>query len=533
MMKKSNYPLNEHPHITSLKQLVYMQAENKPNHAAFQYMLNKKIVTVTYDNFKTDIELLGTYFYSEGIRDKKIALIGENSYEWILTYFAAVIGSNIIVPIDKELSESDICDLASRCNADILIYSDVYSDIATAAQNKNIISKILNMNDFPLFLQKGAELLGNGFNDFINNKIDENAVCSIIFTSGTTGKPKGVMLSQKNLATDVVGSCENVYIAGSSLLTLPLHHTFAFSTSVLAMMFYGVTIFINKSLRTFTKDMQTFKPQNMFVVPLYVETMYKRIWQTAEEQGKDKLLKRIITVSNILRKFRIDIRQKLFKSVLVGFGGNLNLIVSGGAAIDKKYIKAFDDIGILVLNGYGITECSPVVAVNRNEYYKAETVGLPLPCCDVKMVAGEICVKGDNVMLGYYEDEEANKEAFYDEYFRTGDLGYLDNDGFLHITGRKKNLIILSNGKNVSPEELEEKILNIPNVIEAVAYGKEDIIAVDIYAENTDNIQAAITELNKTLPMYKQIQKVYFRDTEFDKTTTKKIIRRDYHAVED
>lgn len=520
------YPLNVHPKITNLKQLIYMQAENKPYHPAFQYMRNNQCITIIYEDFRQDIEMLGTYFYSENLHNAKIAVIGENSYEWILTYFATILGSNIIVPIDKELSDNEIYCLMNSCKVNLLIYSPSYFNIAEELKNRHIVDKILNMKDFSVLMKKGAELVSRGVTDFIDNKIDEEAVCSIIFTSGTTGSPKGVMLSQKNFASDIVGACENVYIKGTSLLTLPLHHTFAFSTSVLAMLFYGVPIFINSSLRTFMNDMKMSKPQNMFLVPLYVETMYKKIWQTAAEQKKDKLLCIMIKTSNLLRKVGIDLRRKLFKSVLSAFGGNLDLIVSGGAALDEKYISGFDDIGIQILNGYGITECSPVVAVNRNRHYKKNSVGLPLSCCDIKIIDNEICVSGKNVMMGYYEDKKATDEIFDGEWFRTGDLGYLDKDGFLYITGRKKNLIILNNGKNVSPEELEEKILNIPDVIEVIVYLENNLITAEVYSENSENIRAEINTLNKSLPVYKQIQKVKFRNSEFEKTTTKKIKRR-------
>lgn len=457
----------------------------------------------------------------QAIKDSKIALIGENSYSWILSYFSVVNGGNIIVPIDKELPNEDIADLIKQSGAVALIYADTYRDIAEEHGHL----KLFNMKEFDAYISEGEKLINDGNKDFVDYEIDNKKLCSIIYTSGTTGKPKGVMLCHKNFAADIISSCENVlYIAGSSMLTLPLHHTFAFSTSVLSMLLKGVTIPINSSLRTFKQDLKDFKPQNMFLVPLYVETMYKNIWTTADEQGKTKLLKTTLKISNALRKVGIDIRRKVFKSVLDTFGGELDLIVSGGVPINEKYIKCFDDLGIKVLNGYGITECSPVVAVNRNENPVNDSVGLILSCNEVKEKGGEILVKGDNVMLGYYEDDGATKDAFDDGWFKTGDLGYI-KDNHLFITGRKKNLIILSNGKNVSPEELEEKIRLIENVIEVLVYAENDAITAEIYAGNTDNIQNSINELNKSLPLYKQVSKVKFRDTEFVKTTTKKIKR--------
>lgn len=308
------------------------------------------------------------------------------------------------------------------------------------------------------------------------------------------------------------------------MLTLPLHHTFAFSAGVIAMLLYGRTICINASLRTFKEDLMLYKPQNICVVPLYVDTMYKNIWNTVKEQHRDKLLKGMLTLSRMLQKADIDIRRKLFKSVLEGLGGRLDLIISGGAPINEKYIQFFYDIGVTVLNGYGITECSPVVAVNRNKCFITDSAGLILSCNKVKVQDSEILVRGDNVMLGYYKDEDATAEAFEDGWFRTGDLGYIRDD-YLFITGRKKNLIILDNGENVSPEELESRIQDIPGVEEVVVYSQNHAITAEIYAQETGNIQEKIMELNKILPRYKQIQKVKFRKREFEKTTTKKIKR--------
>ena len=514
-----NYELNETPHIENLKELVKLRTQ-MPNKIAFQYKKRKEIINVTAMQFKNEIEYLGTYLYNCGLKDSKAALIGENSYQWILSYFAVVTGGNVIVPIDKELSNEDIAGLIKQSGANALIYADTYSDVAKEHGHL----KLFNMKEFEAYISAGKNLIDRGDKSFVDYKIDNRKLCSIIYTSGTTGRPKGVMLCQKNFAADIISSCENVYIAGTSMLTLPLHHTFAFSTSVLSMLLKGVTIPINSSLRNFKQDLKDFKPQNMFLVPLYVETMYKNIWAAADEQGKTRLLKIMFKISNILRKTGIDIRRKIFKSVLDVFGGELDLIVSGGAPINEKYIKFFDDLGITVLNGYGITECSPVVAVNRNRCPVSGSAGLILSCNQIKEKDGEILVKGDNVMLGYYEDEQETNEAFDGEWFKTGDLGYV-KDNYLFITGRKKNLIILSNGKNVSPEELEEKIQQIENVIEVLVYAQNDKVTAEIYAERTAEIKNQINELNKTLPIYKQIQNVKFRAAEFDKTTTKKIKR--------
>ncbi len=511
------YPLYTHPALKDFRQLLDWRARETPNNIAFRYKNKSHIVSVTYAQFRTEVDALATFFHARGFRDEKIAVLGENSYPWILTYFAAVLSGNIIVPIDKELPTEDMISLLQRCGATALVYSSNYEDVAQAAQAAGAIEAAFSMAEFPAILESR--------HDPASAISDENAVCAIIYTSGTTGDPKGVMLTQKSLMVDTVAACQNVYIAGSSMLTLPLHHTFAFTTSVLAMLVYGVPICINKSLRTFQADMKAYQPQNMFLVPLYVETLYKGIWKAVREQKKERLLRVLIKINNLLRKCGLDVRRKLFRSVLEQFGGKLNLIVCGGAFLEQRYIDGMEEIGVQVLNGYGITECSPVVAVNRNRWAKPGSIGLPLPCCEVQIQDGEICVKGDLVMAGYFQDEAATAEAIQDGWFHTGDLGYLDEDGFLFITGRKKNLIILSNGKNVSAEELETQILQISGVEEVIAYGEDGHITAEIFSETPEGIQEKITALNQRLPPYKRIQRVKFRDTPFEKTTTRKIKR--------
>lgn len=533
----TNYPLYEHTHITNVKQLIEENARRTPDHLAFRYLFQKEVKSVTYKQFYEDVIGLGLFLRRQGFQNRKIALLGENSYDWILTYFATVLSSNIIVPIDKELSDDEIGNLLSFCDAEVLIHSELFANTVQKMFRKGQVQKVFSMKNFPTFFESVKGIAPDEkatFQEdiavFQKEEVDEDAVCSIIFTSGTTGKPKGVMLSQRNLMADAFASARYVYLSGPSLLTLPLHHTFAFTAGVLGVSIYGLPICISKSLRTFKSDLQTFKPQHIFLVPLYVETLHKTIWNTARQQKKGKLLKALIMFSNLARKCGLDFRKKLFHSILEQFGGNLELLVSGGAPLSSRFAKGLEDIGIQVLNGYGITECAPVVAVNRNQYCRNESVGLPLSCCDVKIEDGEIWVKGANVMLGYYHDEAATRETLEDGWFKTGDLGYLDEDGFLYVTGRKKNLVILSNGENVSPEELEEKLQVIEHVQEVIVYEKDGSLAAEIYVENEEEIQnkihESILELNRKLPAYKRIQRIFFRDSEFEKTTTKKIKRQ-------
>ncbi len=519
-MKMKYKPLQKKLELNNFKDLIEFRA-NSSNKIAYKYRLKKEVIEITAEQFKQHIEFFGTYLYNCDVKNTKVALIGENSYEWIVSYFAIVNGGNVVVPLDKELSPEDIKELITRSNCSALVYADSYSDIA----EDNSELKTYSMKDFAKFYEEGRKIIDGGNTEYLDYVPDGDAMSSIIFTSGTTGKPKGVMLSPKNMIADINAAGSISSLAGDTLLTLPLHHTFAFSTSVIANIMFEGTTAINASIRNFKKDLAEFKPRNICVVPLYLESLYKNIWNGAKEQKKDKLLKVMIKISNILRKVGIDLRRKLFKSILDNLGGNLDLLVAGGAPISDVYTKGFDDLGITVLNGYGITECSPVVSVNEYGNLVLGSVGVVCDCCEIKIKDGEILVKGENVMLGYFGDEKATEEAFDDGWFKTGDLGHLEGN-ILFITGRKKNLIILSNGKNVSPEELEDLILTNSNADEVIVSAEGDYIGAEIYAENREGIQEAINELNKKLPSYKQIQKVTFRDTEFEKTTTKKIKRK-------
>ena len=507
--------------VTDIYRLLAIRAKYTPDDILFQYSEKKKVVAVTVKEFWSDVNSLRTYLMARGIGDgKRVALIGENSYRWIISYFAVVLSGAIIVPLDKDLDVESQAKLLTRCHVDMIICSRMYRDIPEELVKRGVdMGECLVMNRIPAIIAEHASNIAK------MPPVDPDKVCTIIFTSGTTGDPKGVMLTQRNIASDALAAIWSLWISGSSVLTLPLHHTFGFTVGVLSAYIEGYPIFISKSLRTFMKDVKEFGPDNLVVVPLYVEAMYKNIWKTARENGADVRLRHAIAISNILRKTGIDMRKRLFSSVLEEFGGNLTTIICGGAFLDQKYIDFMDALGVHVLNGYGITECSPVVTVNRNNQFRSHSVGLPLPGCEVRVIDGEICVRGDNVMDGYFNDEASTSEVMPDDWFHTGDLGHFDRDGFLYITGRKKNLIILSNGENVSAEELENQIINIDSVDEVIVRQEGEDIVAEIYAEVRTGIEDAIELLNRKFPPYKRISRVLFRDTMFERTTTQKIKR--------
>lgn len=526
-----NYPLYSNLLQASLKDLVVFCAEKYGDKPAFQYADCKTDISISFAQFKSQVERLGTYLYDVGYHNCHIAVFGENSYEWILTHFAVTCGKNVIVPIDKDLGAEQIAELLRDSDCVAMFYSNGYSDIIEKLLRMGLQISFHNMKNIPDMLTKGDQLIRDGEREYLNVVVDKDDLASIVYTSGTTGKSKGVMLTHFNFSSCAHGACCNILNTGPVLLILPLHHTFGLVASVFSVMYYGNPVCINKSLKRLSADFQKYQPQLMFVVPMVLETLYRTIWNTAKKQGKDKSLRVLVRASDILLKCGIDLRKHLFMSVLSSFGGNLDMIVSGGAPLDEKYVQAFRSFGITVLNGYGITECGPVVAVNRNKFAVPGSVGIPLCCNEVQITEnGEILVRGSNVMRGYYHNDYENQQVFSDGWFRTGDLGTIDKFGALHITGRIKNLIILGNGENIAAESIEQLVYAIPYVKEVIAYGKDDAIVAEMFlddeiADAKERIYEDIKAINQKLPLVRNIGKIVIRDTEFPKTTTKKIKR--------
>ena len=493
--------------------------------------------TKSFRAFSEDIDALGTTMFHQGLRDCRVAVLGGNSYEWIVSYFAIANGGNAVVPLDRDLPAADLAPLLENSGCAALIYAAEYEDMLPLFQSGNGPRRYIRMDEIGAMIAEGRRLIESGGEAYTGCPLAPDSLAAIVYTSGTTGKSKGVMLTHGNMTADALSICRMSGGAGSCVLTLPLHHTFGLLGGVIIPLLFGVGDYISASIRNTQKDMAKTRATVMFFVPAFMEVLYKKIWESAEETGRAGKLRTGLKLSRALLKLGIDVRRKLFKDVLDVLGGGLNLIVCGGAPLSERIVSDFRAMGVDVLNGYGITECSPVVSVNPN-YPKNRigSVGKPLDCCRVRIDApdengvGEIQVKGDNVMVGYYGDVEATAAAFTGSgWFKTGDLGYLDKAGYLYVTGRIKHLIILSNGKNVSPEELEEKIKRLPGVLETAVYGADDKIVAEIYADGEagpqaeETIRAAVSAMNRELPHYKQIGVVNFRGTEFPKTTTMKI----------
>lgn len=542
-MKNKEYPLYNIPYLPDLRAAISYVADKYENRNAFRIPARGKGSDVykSFREFYNEIEQLGSYLMHLGLSGDRVAVLGENCYNWIVSYFAVTNSGNTALPLDRELSPEEHLDMIEACSCRAVICSSSYSDyIDYFKENSKSADIFIVMNDLPKYIDEGKKLIDSGFDAFGHLSVDEDSLAAVVFTSGTTGKSKGVMLSHKNIASDAVSVCRNTCAFGRGILVLPLHHTFSITTNVLCELIYGDCIYAVTSLRTIQRDMQKDKTTLLIAVPALVETMHKKILESAESKGSLEKMKKAMKLSNFLLKFGIDLRKKLFKEVKDAFGGELEIIICGGAALSPKIESDFTSWGFNMICGYGITECAPVASVNRNEHQKPGSVGLPVGCNEIRITdadengIGEIQIKGSNVFSGYFGAEEENKKSFTeDEWFKTGDLGYIDNDGFVFITGRIKNLIILTNGKNVSPEELETKLLDeIPYISEVVVFADCDSLMAEIYPNTekypdaAEKLREAVNEFNRNMPAYKKIKDTIIRTEPFPKTTTMKIKRR-------
>lgn len=567
-----NYPIYKTTFIDDMRSLVEEAAQNFPDSIAISYKENywdKEVKKVTFTQWRDDVRNLGTALISHGLREQNIAIVGENSYGWCCSFFGVMAIGSVTVPVDKELPIEDIDGIITTTGCKAVIFGKASEGkIKEILQNGGLktvetlipIAQVSKIEESDLDgkalislseLQKnGSELYAGGNDSYYDYKIDVNKLASIVFTSGTTGKGKGVMLTQANIGLDMTLGMYNFDITRKTLHVLPPHHTFGSTVNYVGHLSQGCEVYISSGIKHVSDEIREQQPTHLILVPAFLEVMNRKIWTTARKSGKEGILKAMMKVSDLLRKVGIDLRKKLFASVLSAFGGKLELIICGGAKLDEEIINTFDSLGITILNGYGITECSPLISANRNEYRKPGSVGTPILACRVKIDnpdengEGEICVKGPNVMLGYYNNPEATAEVFdKDGFFHTGDYGKLDEEGWIYITGRKKNLIILSNGKNVYPEEIEADLQKVEGVAEVVVYAGESRVQKDkitIVAEifpdadllkdkGITDMQAYfedhVKSLNAKMPPYKAVKRVKLRDSEFQKNTSRKITR--------
>ncbi len=558
-MKKSEYSYREVKKFGSVAEMVSLAEQEAGDKIAYKFRENGEIRSVTYKEFRKTTLSIGTALMDMGVLDKHIAMLGENSYNWICVYLSVLQGNGVFVPIDKELAAEPMCHVLNESDSEVLFYTKRFSGFVKENRDKFPKVKTFIAIDeeedaeealsYKKLIERGRAIYDGGNHAFKSIEKDVRDMRMLVYTSGTTGVAKGVMLSEYNLVSSVYYGMQVSSIFGTGLSVLPYNHTYEAIPGILVAIHFHVTLCINENLKTVLKNLTVYKPDYIYLVPAFVEVFYRKVWSTARAQGKEKGLKMLIKISNALRKIGIDKRRTLFKSVHEAFGGNLKKIVCGGAPLRQELGEFFDAIGISLTNGYGITECSPLVSVNHDTYNDCTTVGLPLPCCEIKLEDvdedgnGEICVKGDVVMMGYYKKPDITAEVLSEDgWFRTGDYGRMNDMGRLIISGRKKNIIILENGKNIFPEEIEEYILLIPYVEEAIVYGVknkegiEESLSCQVFlskdklsemeiSDGAARVKADIAEALRPLPVYKHVKNVIVRDEAFEKTTSNKIKR--------
>lgn len=560
-----NVVLYKTKEFSNIREIIANAVEKYPNNNAFiiKNSENGKVEykNITYKQMQEDVNCLGTALIHLGLENKRVAVISSNRYEWAVSYLAVLNGVGVVVPLDKSLPHGELESLLQRSKSNAVIFSKDYAETMSNIKKHNTqIEKFISMDEkedgefvsLTKLIELGKNLIEQGNNDYMNSNIDNENMSIILFTSGTTSVSKAVMLSHKNIASNInsLNSIVKVYDTDVNMAFLPLHHTFG-STGLLFFLANGVTNVFCDGLRHIQKNLKEYKVSVFVCVPLLLEAMHKKIIKEIEKQGKQNIVKIGKVISKVLLKVGIDVRKKIFKDILDNLGGNIRMVVSGAAGIDKTVAMDFNDFGIRTIQGYGLTETSPVLVAENDKYIKYGSVGFALKDVEIDIYEpneqgiGEIIAKGPNVMLGYYENEEATNEVLVNGWFHTGDLGYIDKQGYLFITGRKKNVIVMKNGKNIYPEELEMLIAKLPYVAENMVFGiptkEEDLdLAVKIvynqeyieekYPNKTQEelkeiIWKDIKQINKTMPPYKYIRELIITDEPMIKTTTQKIKR--------
>ena len=547
----------------NIKQIIEHSAKVYGNKAAFIIKNeNKEKIKVSYKEFLDDINAFGTALYDLGYKGKRVAIIGKNRYEWVVAHLANQFGGMISVPLDKDLQYEEFESSLIRSKAEVIVFDSKLSDLVMKVKDEGktnlkeyiVMSESQEFINVPSLIKKGRQLIENGYDEFLNYKIDEKAMSILLFTSGTTSQSKAVMLCQKGIAANcyALQLVEDVHYYDNNIAFLPFHHIFG-STCIVYMLAQGVTTSFPDGLRYIKQNLKEYGISVFVGVPILTEAIYKAIIKEVDKQGKTKLVNTMIKICNFLLKFKIDVRRIVFKSILKELGGKLRLMVVGGAAQDPEVIKGFDNFGITTVQGYGLTETSPVVAAENYFIRKPGSVGRRMPNVEIAIDnpdedgIGEVICKGPSIMLGYYEMEEKTKEVLKDGWFHTGDIGYIDEEECLFLTGRNKSMIVLKNGKKVFPEELETLVNRLDLVKECMVYGLEDeedkndvklsikVVYDDEYIkEKYDGkedkeldkiLWEQIKEINTSFPRYKHIQNMTTTHTELIKTTTKKIKR--------
>lgn len=561
-------PIHEYMKFEDLKDMLEKSGKAFGDKTA--YILKREDGTkyeVTHKEFRSQIDALGTALINMGLKGKRIAVISDNRYEWGLAYLAIVAGTGVVVPLDKALPNNEIESLIKRSEVEAVFYSNKYEEIMNklmkekSTKLKFLISMDLDKKENGIYseselIEEGRKLIDEGNKEFIDAKINNEEMGIMLFTSGTTSVSKAVMLSHKNIVSNLMDIAATIKVDENDVFLsfLPLHHTFECTVGFLYPVSKGSTIVFCDGVRHIAENMKEYQITAMISVPILYEAMYKKVMKGIEKKGKLGAVQKGIKISRFLLKFGIDIRKKLFKEIHDNLGGKLRILVAGGAALDPEAERGFNDLGITMLQGYGMTETSPVIAAEDDKYRRLGSIGKAFPSLDVKLEdvneegIGELMVKGPTTMLGYYNNEEATKDTIEpDGWLHTGDLAKIDKDGFIYISGRKKFVIVLKNGKNIYPEELEALVNKIEGVKESFVYGKPEddgdykICAKlqydkdeikEIYNEDNEEkikeiLWQEVKRINKTMPTYKYIKEITLTQEPFIKTTTQKIKRNE------
>ena len=562
-------PIYKYFEITDLKDMLKKSGELYGDRPAYVYKTDKpdEYKTISHKEFRDDINALGTSLINLGLKDKRIAVISDNRYEWCTAYLAAVTGTGVIVPLDKALPENEIDSLINRSEVEAIFYSNKYDEIMNKLRKENstkiefFISMDLEEKKDGVYSQseltkEGKERIENGDTRFLDAKIDADKMSIMLFTSGTTAKSKAVMLSHKNICANLMDIVRTIEVTKEDrfLSFLPLHHTFECTVGFLHAAYKGALTAFCEGIRHIGDNIKEYHISAMISVPILYEAMYKKVLKSIEKKGKLDEVNKGIAISNALLKLKIDIRKKLFKEIHDSLGGKVRIFVAGGAALDPETERGFNQLGFKMYQGYGLTETSPVIAAEDDKYQKIGSIGKAFPSLDVKLEdvndegIGELLVKGPSVMIGYYNNEEATKEVLDKKgWLHTGDLATIDKDGFIYISGRKKYVIVLKNGKNIYPEELETLVNKIEGVKESIVYGKpekdgdykicaklvydKDVIK-ELYGEKDKEkieeiLWQEVKKINKEMPTYKYIKEISITKKDLIKTTTQKIKRHE------
>lgn len=571
-MKKVNAKKRLHKcdKFANLKEMINLSAQKHGDKPAFRFKTDKpgEFRNITFNDFLNDINALGTKLINMGLSDKRIAIISDNRYEWALAYMAIACGTGVVVPLDKMLPANELEALIIRSGVEAIFYSSKYDEVMQDIRNRKTtdlryyISMDLEKRENGVYSQKelvkaGKELIEKGNRKFLDAKINNETMGFMLFTSGTTAMSKAVMLSHKNIASNLMDIAKvlNLDERDTLLSFLPLHHTFECTVGFLYPISRGSSIAYCEGIRHIANNIKEYQITAMISVPALYESIYKRLMKNIEKKGKLPEVEKMIKLTNMFSKVGIDLKRVIFKDIIDGLGGKIRLLVNGAAALSPEVEKGFNDLGITTVQGYGLTETSPVISAGTDFEQRIGSVGKVFPSVKLKIInkdengIGEIYVKGPTVMLGYYQNEEATKEVLDKGWFNTGDLGYVDKKGFLFLCGRKKSVIVLKNGKNVFPEEIETVINKIEGVKESFVYGQaeeddkidlkvcakivydkelmKEIYHVEKEEEIYDILWDKIKEINKTMPEYKYVKKIIVTDEELAKTTTQKIKRHE------